>query len=139
MLIRSEYWCEEIAKLLDALEYHLGGQRTPEVEFDGPPVGEPDQAGCIVDQWQRDQVRGRLGTVLGPAEPVGGRVRAVAQVVRFSRDTFGENAQRHRTVFEIGERYRSDLPVIVQHIAFGEPRRWPVEFLKVRNLYRLAS
>jgi len=27
----------------------------------------------------------------------------------------------------------------VQHIAFGESRRWPVEFLKVRYLYRLAS
>src|SRR5437588_10414809 len=26
VLIRSEYWCEEITKLLDALEYHLGGQ-----------------------------------------------------------------------------------------------------------------
>ena len=26
MLIRSEYWREEIAKSLDALEYHLGGQ-----------------------------------------------------------------------------------------------------------------
>jgi len=84
-------------------------------------------------------VRGRLGTVLGPAEPVGSRVRAVAQVVRLSNDPFGEKAQRHRTVFEIGERYRSDLPVIVQHIAFGEPRLWPVEFLKVRNLYGLAS
>ena len=32
-----------------------------------------------------------------------------------------------------------DLPVIVQHIAFGEPRLWPVAFLKVRYLYGLAS
>ncbi len=84
-------------------------------------------------------MRARLGTVRYPPEPVGSRVRAVAQVVRFSRDTFGEKAQRHWTVFEIGERRVRDLPVIVQHIAFGEPRLWPVAFLKVRYLYGLAS
>src|SRR5260221_13596960 len=113
--------------------------RTPQVEFDGPLVGEPDQARCIVDQWQRNQVRACLGPVRYPPEPVGSRVRAVAQVVRFSRDPLGEHAQRHWTVFEIGERCVRDLPVIVQHIAFGEPRLWPVAFLQVRYLYGLAS
>src|SRR2546426_675356 len=112
---------------------------TPEVEFDGPLVGEPDEARCIVDQWQSNQVRARLGTVRYPPEPVGSRVRAVAQVVRFSIYPLGEHAQRHWTVFEIGERRVRDLPVIVQQIAFGEPRLWPVAFLKVRYLYGLAS
>src|SRR6266700_6259329 len=82
---------------------------TPEVEFDGPPVGEPDEARCMVDQWQRNRVRTRLGMIRYPPEPVGSRVRAVAQVVRFARDAFGENAQRHRTTFEIGERRVRDL------------------------------
>src|SRR5215471_18548375 len=47
------------------------GMGTPEVEFDGPPVGKPDQARWSVDQWQRNQVRARLGTIRYPAEPGG--------------------------------------------------------------------
>src|SRR5215469_14895010 len=100
--------------------------RTPEVEFDGSPVSEPDQACCIVDQRQRNQVPTRLGMVRYPAEPIGSRFRAVAQVVRFSSYPFGEHAQRHWTVLEIGKHYWGDLPVIVQHLALGEPRLWPV-------------
>src|SRR6266566_9991737 len=113
--------------------------RTPEVEFDGPLVSEPDQTGCVVDQWQRNQVRARLRMIHDSPEPLGSIVRAVAQVVRDSIYPLGEHAQRHRTVFEIGEHRVRDLLVIAQHIAFREPRLWPVEFLKVRYLDCLAS
>src|SRR5881227_3625188 len=54
---------------------------TPEMEFDGSLVGEPDQARCIVDQWQSNAVLDRLGTVLYPPEPIGSRVGTIAQVV----------------------------------------------------------
>src|SRR6266581_5740247 len=87
--------------------------RTPEVEFDGPLVGEPDQAGCVVDQRQRNQVSGRLRMILNSPEPIRSSVRAIPQVVRDSRHPLGEHTQRDRTVFEIAERDKSDLLVIM--------------------------
>src|SRR5438270_11311532 len=69
----------------------------PQMEFDGPLVGEPDQARCIVDQWQSNAVLDRLGTVLYPAYPVGSRVGTVAQVVGDASGTCREPTQCDRT------------------------------------------
>ena len=43
---------------------------TPEVEFDGSIVSEPDQARCRIDQWQSNQMGDHLGAVrsLSPTE-----------------------------------------------------------------------
>ena len=103
----------------------------PQVEFDGPLVGEPQEASHCVEQWQGNRVADRLGLVVDPAEPVGGILWTVAQVVRGSLEP--------RAVFEIGERDRCDLPVIVQQITLGEPCLRPVDFLQVRDLDRLVS
>src|SRR5262245_30432008 len=51
--------------------------RTPQVEFDGPLVGEPDQARYIVDQRQMNHVRGRLRLILGFPDPIGSPGRAI--------------------------------------------------------------
>src|SRR5438270_10521846 len=71
---------------------------TPEMEFDGPLVGEPDQACCIVDQWQSHAALDRLGTVLYPPKPIGSRVGTIAQVVGDAGDALRDHTQRDRTI-----------------------------------------
>src|SRR5437016_2698372 len=77
----------------------------PEMEFDGPLVSEPDQARCIVDQWQSHAALDRLGMVLYPPEPVGSRVGTGAQIIGDAGCAFREHTQRDRTIFEIGKRH----------------------------------
>ena len=94
---------------------------TPEVKFDGPLVGEPDQASYSVDQRQRNQVRGRLGTVLDPAEPVGSRVRYAPEV---------EGSLRL-----FGNRYTSDErhPALKQ--LDGKREEHPLEFARLAHSF----
>ncbi len=94
---------------------------TPEVEFDGPPVGEPDEARCIVDQWQRNRVRTRLGMIRYPPEPVGSRVRYAPEV---------EGSLRL-----FGNRYTSDErhPALKQ--LDGKREEHPLEFARLAHSF----
>jgi hypothetical protein len=81
--------------------------RTPQVDFDGSLVGEPEQARCRVDQRQRHRVADGLGLVWHSPQPLGRISWAVTQVVRGSLDSLWVHAQCHRAVFEIGEQDRA--------------------------------